>query len=516
MDCLLTEASVRAGGRASVQYIAVLNSVYRRVAMVAAGAASAPEGSPYWHGDMDVGDASDHRIGKVYESIAGVWFIEREYDRILDFLCLIIDIQAPQLDSPPMPERLRGSESLVWGGPLPAALLAFPEFCRLDDADGAMTLVRDGRGREQRLALRYRATDYSRGYGVEIDYMERGRSNGTRRALGTGPPDAAVRPQHHGHPYTPWIPILRALLPHLPPPLPQLVAEPDPGPDSAEPRYFRACPACLVDAEPGDEWIWFGSRGGCGHGMHPPCWMTYVTHCAIGARGNALDARVCLWVQCPTCRRSVTGEIMLDSSGDRPVRVEQLERLATDPSVAIALVPRMPRVSFPGHVNREDGRLLALTDGAGAAGGGGLRAAAPPSRAPAPSEPARRARHPPTTRDDLGGPGYAMARGPAADGARAIYEGGRNDAGSPAATVGNGRGDRGASARRGSNMQEPGRSHDGGSRWPLVREQYAERLTRDGGCDRADGDSQRGPRPRSPPAPLQGDDERGQGGVQLL
>ena len=65
MDCLLTEASVRAGGRASVQYIAVLNSVYRRVAMVAAGVASAPEGSPYWHRDMDVGDASDHRIGNV-------------------------------------------------------------------------------------------------------------------------------------------------------------------------------------------------------------------------------------------------------------------------------------------------------------------------------------------------------------------------------------------------------------------------------------------------------------------
>ena len=79
MDCFFTGASVRAGGRATVQYIAVPNSMYRRVAMAATGAASAPRGSPFWHGDMDVGDASDHRIGNVYESIAGVWFIERRY-----------------------------------------------------------------------------------------------------------------------------------------------------------------------------------------------------------------------------------------------------------------------------------------------------------------------------------------------------------------------------------------------------------------------------------------------------
>ena len=135
MDCLFTEASVRAGGRATVQYIAVLNSVYRRVAMAATGAASAPRGSPFWHRDMDVGDASDHRIGNVYESVAGVWFIERRYDKIMDFLCFTIDIQAPRLDSPLMPEALRGSEGLVWGGPSPrrcspfrstAALTALP------------------------------------------------------------------------------------------------------------------------------------------------------------------------------------------------------------------------------------------------------------------------------------------------------------------------------------------------------------------------------------------------------
>ena len=49
---------------------------------------------------MDVGDASDQRIGNVYESIARVWFIERKYDKIIDLLCIIIDIQAPRLDSP--------------------------------------------------------------------------------------------------------------------------------------------------------------------------------------------------------------------------------------------------------------------------------------------------------------------------------------------------------------------------------------------------------------------------------
>ena len=66
---------------------------------------------------MDVGDANDHRIGNVYESIAGVWFLQRDYGRILDLRCLIIDIQTRVLDSHPMPERFRGSEGLVRGPP---------------------------------------------------------------------------------------------------------------------------------------------------------------------------------------------------------------------------------------------------------------------------------------------------------------------------------------------------------------------------------------------------------------
>ena len=245
--------------------------------------------------------------------------------------------------------------------------------------------------------------------------MERGRSGGARRALGTGPPDAAVRPLE-----TPMIPVLRALLPLLPPPPPRLAAAPEPVPDSAEPRYFRACPACLVDAEQGDAWILFGSRGGCGHGMHPLCWRQYVTHCAIGARGDShrsglsFDARGCLRVQCPTCRSSVTGEIVLDSSGERPVRVEQLERLiipGSEPGDSLAFIPRMPRVFVP-RARRQGGRQAPSADWWGGCSGGERRAAAPPSQAPAPVEPAR-ARLPPTTRDDLGGPGYVMARVPA-------------------------------------------------------------------------------------------------------
>ena len=60
------------------------------------------------------------------------------------------------------------------GKPPSAALLAFLEYCRLDGAAVAMTLVRDGRDRERRLVLRYCGDDLARGYGVEIDYMSAG------------------------------------------------------------------------------------------------------------------------------------------------------------------------------------------------------------------------------------------------------------------------------------------------------------------------------------------------------
>ena len=78
-----------------------------------------------------------------------------------------------------------------------------------------------------------------------------------------------------------------------------------------------------------------------------------------------------------------------------------------------------------------------------------------------------------------------MAHLPAANGRRTVYESERGENRTPTATgtrdgPANGRGGRGPSARGGGNMQGPGRSHDGGSRWPLAREQFVERLTRDG------------------------------------
>ena len=198
--------------------------------------------------------------------------------------------------------------------------------------------------------------------------MERGRHGGTRLAPGSGPSTAAGLPQG-----TPMIPVLRALLPPLLPPPPPPTAVPDPVSDPTEPRYFPTCPACQVDAEQGGEWTWFGSRGGCGHGMHPLCWGQYVTHCAMSARGSldraglSFDARGCLQVKCPTCRR-VTGEIELSaSSGGRLGRVEQIERLVipgSEPGGSPIFIRRVARVASPEHVDREDGRLRAPAIGA--------------------------------------------------------------------------------------------------------------------------------------------------------
>ena len=347
-----------------------------------------------------------------------------------------------------------------------------------------MTMVQDSRAREQRPVDRYRGDDFTRGAGVEIDYMERRRHGGSRRAPGSGPPNVAGQPQG-----TPMIPVLRALLPPLPPPPLPPAAVPESPPGSVEPRYFPACPACQVDAEQGEEWIWFGSRGGCGQGMHPPCWRQYVTHCAISARGSldeagrSFDARGCLRVQCPTCRRAVTGEVdFSDSSGGRLVRVEQVERLVvpgSEPGDSSIFIPRMPRVAFPEHVDREDGRLRMPLVGAGAVGGNGHGVARAPSQAPAPAEPAR-ARSPLPTRGDPSGPGHTMVRGSAADGGRTMDEGGRNDDGLLAAARRDGQGDRDAGARHSGSMRGPGWSHGGGSRGPLVHEQLGARLTRSG------------------------------------
>ena len=256
-----------------------------------------------------------------------------------------------------------------------------------------MTMVQDSRAREQQLIDRCRGDDYMRGAGVDIDYIERGRHGGIRRAPGSGPSTAAGLPQG-----TPMIPVLRALLPPLLPPPPPPAAVPDPVPVPSEPKYFPTCPACQVDAEQGEEWTWFGSRGGCGHGMHPLCWRQYVTHCAMSARGSldraglSFDARGCLQVKCPnTCRRAVTGEIELSaSSRGRLGRIEQIERLVipgSEPGGSPTFIPRVARVAFPEHVDREDGRLRAPAIGADTGtGGNGHGVGRAPGQPTAPAE----------------------------------------------------------------------------------------------------------------------------------
>ena len=165
---------------------------------------------------MDVGDASDHRVGNVYESIAGVWFIERKYDKIMDLLCFIIDIQAPRLDSPMMPEALRGSESLVWGGLSPLHCSPFRN-----------TVASTAKGPPWRWSRTagHASSGWLTGTAVtttcaalawrKTTSMERGRDGGARRAPGSGPSTAAGLPQG-----TPMIPVLRALLPPPPAPAP--------------------------------------------------------------------------------------------------------------------------------------------------------------------------------------------------------------------------------------------------------------------------------------------------------
>ena len=120
----------------------------------------------------------------------------------------------------------------------------------------------------------------------------------------------------------------------------------------------------------GQESAWFGAGGGCGHGMHPQCWMQYMTHSAQGQRHGA-SAQGHLYVQCPTCRRAVTGERAHEYAPGRPARTperEQFERLAllgSEPEDPPIYIPRVPRIAFPEHVNLDDGRLGGPTRGGG-------------------------------------------------------------------------------------------------------------------------------------------------------
>ena len=68
----MTQVVAQGGGGANVQYVVVLNGMYRRVAMVAAGANTAPVGTPYWHRNLAIEDTADARVGNICESLAGV------------------------------------------------------------------------------------------------------------------------------------------------------------------------------------------------------------------------------------------------------------------------------------------------------------------------------------------------------------------------------------------------------------------------------------------------------------
>ena len=232
------------------------------------------------------------------------------------------------------------------GGPFPAALLAFPEVCRVDGEEAAMASVQASRVREQRLVDRYRVDDLRRGAGVEIDYMERGRRGGMTRAPGSGPTTAAGL-------HTPGIP--GAAGPTRSPPLP-------PSPPSPPGRRARAERAAVLPdlrGVPGGGCAGSGvgavrRSGGCGHGMHPQCWVMYMTHSAGGSR-HGVGAHGRLHVQCPTCRRAVTGDRDHEHSpsGARvalSVGGEQFERLivlGSEPGDPPVYIPRVPRIAFP-------------------------------------------------------------------------------------------------------------------------------------------------------------------------
>ena len=88
--------------------------------------------------------------------------------------------------------------------------------------------------------------------------------------------------------------------------------------------------------------------------MHPQCWVMYMTHSAGGSR-HGVGAHGRLHVQCPTCRRAVTGDRDHEHSpsGARvalSVGGEQFERLivlGSEPGDPPVYIPRVPRIAFP-------------------------------------------------------------------------------------------------------------------------------------------------------------------------
>ena len=171
------------------------------------------------------------------------------------------------------------------------------------------------------------------------------------------------------------------------------------------------------EAVQGQEWAWFGARGGCGHGMHPRCWMMYMTHSAGGSR-HGVGAHGRLHVQRPTCRRAVTGERDHEHSpsGARvalSIGGEQFERLivlGSEPGDPPVYILRVPCIAFLEHVNREEGRLMGSAHGVGR--DRDIPRASSRSSAPAIPTPAC---SPPRPQGGRAAPVPRAARGPAAD-----------------------------------------------------------------------------------------------------
>ena len=172
--------------------------------------------------------------------------------------------------------------------------------------------------------------------------------------------------------------------------------------------------------------------------------MTYVAHSAQrkgGRESGRARARCTLHVPCPTCRMEVAGEFELAAFSGGRVGSEQYERLAvpgSEPGDPPTYIPRVPRIAFPEHVDREDGRLREPTRDEGR--GHGTRAS---SQGGAPAEPAP-ARLPPQPQGGRGAPVPQAARGSATDDRRPMdgsdsnvgYGQGTGTGGSGAAAMG--------------------------------------------------------------------------------
>ena len=191
-----------------------------------------------------------------------------------------------------------------------------------------------------------------------------------------------------------------------------------------------------------------------------------MTHSAQGPRPGA-SAQGHLYVQCPTCRKTVTGE---RAHGHAPsgVRVahtpgrEQFERLTvlgSEPG------DRVPRMAFLEHVNMDDGRPI---DPARAGGQGRTPRTSSRSRAPETPPPAR----PPPRPDGI--QAIPAPRGSCGQAAGEGFHNGRNG------PRGGGAGDPESSGGRsnGNDRERGDRAHGDGPRGGREEEQGEDRLMR--------------------------------------